>query len=179
MTMTYSAPCGVLVLGAYGDALCMCIWQESEKGNSVRQRLRKLPEADFREGITEVTDEAARQLDEYFAGVRRIFDIPLLFAGTAFQKEVWQALLHIPYGRTLSYSELAREIGRPSAVRAVAGACGANPISIFAPCHRVTGSDRSLTGYAGGLAAKKHLLNLESMNSMYGEQDFHVQTLHK
>ena len=86
MTMTYSAPCGVLVLGAYGYALCMCIWQESEKGNSVRQRRRKFPEADFREGITEVTDEAARQLDEYFAGVRRSFDIPLLFAGSAFQK---------------------------------------------------------------------------------------------
>lgn len=179
MTMTYGAPCGVLVLGAYGDALCMCIWEGTEQGNRVQQRLRKLLGADFREGITEVMEAATRLLDEYFAGVRRSFDVPLLFAGSDFQKEVWQALLHIPYGRTISYSELAREIGRPSAVRAVAAACGANPISIFAPCHRVTGSDHSLTGYAGGLTAKQHLLNLESMNSMYGEQDFHVQTLHK
>ena len=101
-------------------------------------------------------------MDEYFAGKRRNFTIPLLFVGTDFQKKVWNKLLEIPYGKTVSYGELARMIDMPKAVRAVANANGANAISILAPCHRVIGSDRSLTGYGGGLAAKKLLLDLET-----------------
>ena len=87
--------------------------------------------------------------------------MPLLFVGSDFQKSVWQMLLEIPYGQTISYGEMARRIGIPKAVRAVANANGANAISIFAPCHRIIGSDRSLTGYGGGLEAKKFLLELE------------------
>ena len=90
-----------------------------------------------------------------------MFDIPLLFIGTEFQKNVWHKLLEIPYGKTVSYGELAKLLGIPKAVRAVANANGANAISIFAPCHRVIGSDHSLTGYGGGLAAKRLLLDLE------------------
>ena len=91
------------------------------------------------------------------------FDIPMLFAGTDFQKKVWHKLLEIPYGVTISYGELATQLGMPKAVRAVANANGANAISIIVPCHRVIGSDHSLTGYGGGLAAKKKLLELESV----------------
>ena len=89
--------------------------------------------------------------------------MPLLFVGSHFQKSVWQMLLEIPYGQTISYGEMARRIGMPKAVRAVANANGANAISIFAPCHRVIGSDRSLTGYGGGLDTKKFLLALEGV----------------
>lgn len=106
-------------------------------------------------------EEAINQLDEYFAGSRKSFDIDLLFAGTDFQKEVWRRLLSIPYGTTVSYAEMARAVGMPRSVRAVANANSANAISIFAPCHRVIGSDHSLTGYAGGLPAKRMLLELE------------------
>lgn len=102
-----------------------------------------------------------RQLDEYFAKERKEFDLPLMFVGTGFQKSVWNALLSIPYGKTESYGALAARLGRPTAVRAVAGANGANAISIIVPCHRVIGSDHSLTGYGGGIEAKKYLLELE------------------
>jgi methylated-DNA-[protein]-cysteine S-methyltransferase len=102
-----------------------------------------------------------KQLREYFAGRRREFTVPLAFGGTKFQKEVWQALLSIPFGETRTYTEIARQIGRPAAVRAVGAANGRNPISIIAPCHRVIGSNGKLTGFAGGLEAKAHLLALE------------------
>ena len=113
------------------------------------------------EDTTDITIEAARQLDEYFNNRRRTFDIPLLTVGTSFQKEVWQQLLAIPYGETVSYGDLSVRIGKAHAVRAVANANGANAISIFIPCHRIIGSNRSLTGYGGGLDAKKFLLDLE------------------
>ena len=100
----------------------------------------------------------ARQLDEYFAGRRRAFELPLAPEGTAFQLATWQALRAIPYGTTISYAELARRVGKPEAVRAVGAANGANPLPIVVPCHRVIGNDGSLTGYAGGLAAKQWLL---------------------
>jgi methylated-DNA-[protein]-cysteine S-methyltransferase len=99
---------------------------------------------------------AATQLTEYFAGTRRTFDIP------EFQRAVWTALLDIPYGTTTTYGELARRIGRPSAVRAVGAANGANPIPVIVPCHRVIGSNGTLTGYGGGLPRKQHLLALET-----------------
>lgn len=118
--------------------------------------------AEIVDSTSPVIELSVAQLDEYFSGKRHDFDIPLLFAGTDFQKMVWNALLDIPYGMTVSYSEMARQIGRPEAVRAVANANGANAISIFAPCHRVIGSDRTLTGYGGGLDAKEYLLKLEN-----------------
>jgi methylated-DNA-[protein]-cysteine S-methyltransferase len=102
-----------------------------------------------------------RQLEEYFAGVRTTFDVPLGARGTAFQREVWQALATIPYGETTTYADLARRIGRPSAVRAVGAANGRNPISIIVPCHRVVGTDGSLVGYGGGMDRKRQLLELE------------------
>jgi methylated-DNA-[protein]-cysteine S-methyltransferase len=103
----------------------------------------------------------ATQLSEYFSGKRQEFDIPLEPIGTEFQQEVWSALKRIPFGELRSYGEIAREIGRPKAVRAVGAANGRNPLPIVVPCHRVIGSDSSLTGFAGGLAMKKQLLTLE------------------
>jgi methylated-DNA-[protein]-cysteine S-methyltransferase len=105
--------------------------------------------------------EAARQLGEYFDGRRQVFDLPLDLDGTSFQRVVWEALLGIGYGETISYGQLADQIGRPTAARAVGLANGRNPVSIIVPCHRVVGSDGSLTGYGGGLATKRRLLDLE------------------
>lgn len=105
--------------------------------------------------------ETKQQLAEYFAGERTTFDLPLAMQGTDFQKLVWKALLDIPFGVTMSYGELARKIGKPNASRAVGLANGRNPISIIVPCHRVIGSNGSLTGYGGGLPRKEALLSLE------------------
>jgi methylated-DNA-[protein]-cysteine S-methyltransferase len=109
-----------------------------------------------------VLAEAGAQLAEYFSGRRRSFDLPLVREGTPFQEAVWAAMETIPFGETVSYGELARRAGRPRAMRAVGGACGRNPIPIFVPCHRVVGSDGSLTGFGGGLPRKVFLLELES-----------------
>ena len=106
--------------------------------------------------------EVARQVEEYFAGKRTAFDLPLAPDGTNFQREVWRALVEIPYGERASYSDIARRVGRPDAVRAVGAANGANPIAIVIPCHRVLGRDGSLTGYGAGLPIKRWLLDFES-----------------
>jgi methylated-DNA-[protein]-cysteine S-methyltransferase len=103
-----------------------------------------------------------RQLDEYFAGRRTAFDLPLVMEGTPFQRRVWSALREIPYGETISYGELARRIGRPSAARAVGLANGSNPIAVIVPCHRVIGANGTLTGYGGGIERKRLLLELEA-----------------
>ena len=107
--------------------------------------------------------EAATQLAEYFAGKRRRFDLPLDLHGTEFQRRVWHALLRIEPGRTASYGDVARAIGSPRAVRAVGAAVGRNPVGVIVPCHRVLGSDGSLTGYAGGLHRKRALLQIEGV----------------
>lgn len=167
ITSRYESPCGTLMLGSFAGGLCLCDWQVERHRGHVERRLRRMLGAEFEAGGSPVIDESKIQLDEYFAGARREFDVPLLFAGTDFQKKVWAALLTIPYGQTISYGEMARQIGMPAAVRAVANANGANAISIFVPCHRVIGSDRKLTGYAGGLAAKTFLLQME--RAMDGE----------
>ena len=115
----------------------------------------------WREGSNAVIAEARRQLDEYFAGNRRTFDLPLAPQGTGFQRTVWTELAAIPYGRTWSYRDLAQRIGKPSAMRAVGAANGRNPLPIVLPCHRVIGADGSLTGFGGGLPTKAFLLRLE------------------
>jgi methylated-DNA-[protein]-cysteine S-methyltransferase len=111
--------------------------------------------------------KSIEQLDQYFAGERTEFDVELDMRGTDFQKDVWNALLTIPYGETRSYGEIARQIGRPDRARAVGAANGSNPVSLIVPCHRVIGADGSLTGYGGGLDRKRYLLDLESgVNSL-------------
>lgn len=111
-------------------------------------------------------DTVCRQLDEYFAGRRQRFELRLAPLGTPFQRSVWQALLDIPFGQTWSYGQLARHIGNPQAMRAVGAANGANPIAVIQPCHRVIGSNGSLTGFSGGLERKTLLLKLEGWQGM-------------
>ncbi|MFD4638247.1 methylated-DNA--[protein]-cysteine S-methyltransferase [Lentzea sp. NPDC058436] len=106
-------------------------------------------------------DETRRQLDEYFDGTRRTFDLPLAPRGSAFERSVWTLLTSIPYGETRTYGQLAEELGDPRAAQAVGNANGWNPISIIVPCHRVVGARGGLTGYAGGLSRKRYLLELE------------------
>ena len=146
---SYLSPCGDLVLGSFEDKLCLCNWAIEKHPGRVEKRLRAGLKADYEEGMSDVIQEAMKQLDAYFR------------LETDFQKQVWEALQEIPYGKTCSYGELAERIGQPKAVRAVANANGANAISLFIPCHRIIGSDYSLTGYGGGLEAKKFLLELE------------------
>ena len=148
------SPVGELTLVARDGKLSAILW-EVERANRVR--LGELIEAND----SPVLRETERQLKEYFAGTRNQFELELDFAGTDFQKQVWQALLTIPFGETRSYSQIAEQIGNPKAVRAVGAANGRNPISIIAPCHRVVGASGGLTGFAGGLEAKQYLLTLE------------------
>lgn len=168
-TTIFKSPCGDLKLGSFDDSLCLCDWHVEKHRNMVDRHLSKWLDADFVEGDSETLRQATAQLEEYFRGERKTFDIKLLFVGTDFQKKVWNALLDIPYGVTVSYAELAGRIGHPTSFRAVANANGANCISIFAPCHRVIGSDGFLTGYGGGLkqntSSQPRKTHCELMNS--------------
>ena len=153
------SPVGRLKLVASAVGLAAILW---ENDNPRRVPLAVVAE----EPDHPVLLQAENQLHEYFAGRRREFTVPLDFAGTEFQNEVWRALLSIPFGETRTYTEIALQIGKPAAVRAVGAANGRNPISIMAPCHRVIGSNGKLTGFAGGLEAKAHLLALEANGTL-------------
>lgn len=150
----YDSPLGPMILAASGDRL-VGVWFDGQRHQPVCSNwpaAARLP----------VLQQAKSQLDDYFAGRRTAFELPLdLSAGTAFQQQVWRALLNIARGTTCSYGALSADIGRPTAVRAVGGAVGHNPLSIIVPCHRVLGAGGALTGYAGGLARKSALLQIE------------------
>ncbi len=154
-------PVGPMVAGACDHALRLLEFHEPDKLESQIQRLVDRLDAVVVPGDNEITRQTAAELDEYFGGARREFTVPLRLSGTPFQEAAWRALRDIPYGQTRSYGEQARAIGRPTAVRAVARANGANHIAIIVPCHRVIGADGTLTGYGGGLWRKKRLLELE------------------
>jgi methylated-DNA-[protein]-cysteine S-methyltransferase len=145
---------GELTLVASDIGLTAILWENDAPD---RVRLGTLVE----DADHPILRETKRQIAAYFAGTLTAFTVPLDFQGSDFQKSVWAALLTIPFGETRSYGEIARQIGRPGASRAVGAANGRNPISIIAPCHRVIGANGGLTGFAGGLAAKKLLLDLE------------------
>jgi methylated-DNA-[protein]-cysteine S-methyltransferase len=149
------SPVGRLKLVATGEGLAGILWATDRPG-----RVRLKPDGE--DAGHPVLAEAERQLAEYFDGRRRTFNLKLDFAGTAFQRKVWRALLTIPFGETRSYAQIAKQIGSPGASRAVGAANGRNPISIVTPCHRVIGAGGKLTGFAGGLDAKAYLLALES-----------------
>jgi methylated-DNA-[protein]-cysteine S-methyltransferase len=151
---TIESPIGKLKLVASDKGLVAILW---EKDSPRRVRLDELV-ADEQHLVLV---ETARQLGQYFAGKRKTFSIALDMRGTRFQKDVWEALLAIPFGETRSYGQLAKQLGNPRASRAVGAANGRNPVSIIVPCHRVIGSSGKLTGFAGGLDAKAHLLGLE------------------
>lgn len=142
----YPSPIGLVELGATATALCTLYFVEEPRHESTASPLLAL---------------ASQQLNEYFAGTRTTFDLPLDFHGTVFQRQVWQQLLTVPYGQTVSYQDIANTLGNPKAVRAVGAANGQNPISVIAPCHRIIGSNGNLTGYGGGLWRKEWLLKHE------------------
>ncbi|RKZ19756.1 cysteine methyltransferase [bacterium] len=151
-TRAYESPLGLLDLESDGVALTRIRFPGEKRGPD--------PEA-VRRDDAEPFAAAVAQLDAYFAGELAVFDLPLAPGGTAFQRRVWDLLVEIPRGETISYAELARRVGNPAACRAVGAANGRNPLAIVVPCHRVVASDGALTGYAGGVAVKKGLLELE------------------
>lgn len=148
------SPVGQLTLVASEVGLAAVLWEDDDPK---RVRLPPCVEEVGHPFLLEVE----RQLRSYFTGELERFSLPLDLRGTDFQRSVWKALVDIPFGETRSYADVAHAIGKPAAVRAVGAANGRNPISIIAPCHRVVGSDGSLTGFAGGLDAKRYLLALE------------------
>ena len=152
--MYMDSPVGALKLVAHDQALVAVMWDNEDHK---RVRLAELIQDHQHPMLIQVK----KQLEQYFAGQRQQFDLPLDFQGTDFQQQVWQTLLTIPYGETRSYKEIAVQIGNEKAVRAVGAANGRNPISIIAPCHRVIGSSGALVGFAGGLDKKQILLSLE------------------
>jgi len=153
---TMRSPVGVLTLVASDVGLVAVLWPEDDPR---RVRLEAAP----KDAEHDVLKVAMAQLQEYFASARREFDLPFDVRGTAFQKQVWEQLLAIPYGETRSYGDIARRLGKPAASRAVGAANGRNPLSIVVPCHRVIGTSGTLTGFAGGLEAKRALLELEGI----------------
>jgi methylated-DNA-[protein]-cysteine S-methyltransferase len=152
---TYKAPFGVLTVVGSSLGIRYVLFS-----NDVHPKpLEKLHISDTE--IHESVNDAITQLEEYFAGTRRDFELPLDLQGTEFQIAAWNALAEIPYGRTASYGQQAASIGRPKAVRAIGGANGRNPVAIVLPCHRIVGADGSLTGFGGGIEVKKWLLDHE------------------
>jgi methylated-DNA-[protein]-cysteine S-methyltransferase len=153
VTMPYESPIGRLVLECDGDRL-IGIWLPHERRHARNDA----------DDVPPVLKETASQLDEYFAGERTDFDVRMEMDGTDFQREVWTELTRIPYGETISYGELARRVGRPSAPRAVGQANGRNPIPVIVPCHRVLASN-GIGGYGGGLKVKRQLLGVEGVTA--------------
>jgi methylated-DNA-[protein]-cysteine S-methyltransferase len=150
---TLESPIGRLLLAGDGNALERLDMQEGRRPVAIGQEWRRDDSA---------FASVSSQLSEYFGGRRERFDVPLALRGNAFELRVWDALLEIPYGETVSYGEIARRIGDPGAARAVGLANGRNPVALIVPCHRVIGADGSLTGYGGGLERKRFLLDLEA-----------------
>ena len=162
LSHTYPTPLGEMTALLSDRGLCLLEFGERTKG--LAREIAQVEAArggPARAGENALTAQLGRELAEYFKGQRRTFDVPLDLVGTPFQQSVWHALLAIPYGQTRSYASQACAIGRPTATRAVAAANGQNKISIVVPCHRVIGSDGSLTGYGGGVARKEWLLGME------------------
>lgn len=153
------SPIGRLMLEEEDGALVRVAF-EREIPAGIEEQAEELPLQTI-----EVLEKAERQLDEYFAGERKVFNLPLAPKGTEFQKKVWAALCDIPYGETRSYGQIAAAVGNPKASRAVGMANHRNPISIIVPCHRVIGADGRLVGFGGGLWIKEKLLKLEKENS--------------
>jgi methylated-DNA-[protein]-cysteine S-methyltransferase len=146
----YDSPIGILKINANANELTAIVFVD---------KIQQPPKPNAATNMTKI------QLSEYFAGTRQQFDLPIAVTGTDFQREVWQQLKMIPYGKTSSYQDIARQINNPKAVRAVGSANGKNPLTIVVPCHRVIGSDGSLTGYAWGVSRKAQLLELETTHS--------------
>lgn len=165
----YKTKIGELVFGTFDHKLCLLDFRYRRMRRTVDNRIRRGLNAAFHEEDHEILRDAKEQLDQYLGGKRKVFTIPILTVGTDFQKRVWEAIFHVPYGTTSTYLQLAKDTGNQKAVRAVANANGANSIGIIIPCHRIIGSNGELVGYGGGLRVKKRLLRLE--RSANGKED--------
>lgn len=151
-----------LILGSYEDKLILVGFMDSKHRQRDDKKLQKYFKAEFYEYEDQVLKDTQKELDEYFSKKREAFTIPISLVGTEFQKSVWKALQTIPYGETSTYKTQAQLVGNEKAIRAVANANGANPVAIIVPCHRIIGSDGTLTGFGGGVELKKRLLELEN-----------------
>ena len=156
-----NTPLGLMCACATSEGICLLEFTDRKNIGLQFENLHKHLGNDIVEEETPVLLQLKHELSEYYSGTRKEFTVPLHFIGTDFQKSIWAELLKIPYGKTVSYMQLSETIGNPKAIRAVANANANNKIAIIVPCHRVIGSDGSLTGYAGGLERKRWLLNLE------------------
>ncbi len=157
----YKTSIGELILGAYDHKLCLLDFRYRKMRTVVDGRIKQILNAVFVEKDDIFFVDVRKQIDEYLSGSREDFNLPILLLGSAFQKQVWNALMDVGFGKTASYLQLARSINNEKAVRAVAAANGANALALIIPCHRVIGSNGELVGYGGGLSVKRKLLNLE------------------
>ncbi len=167
----YKTKIGELILGSFNHKLCMLDFKYRKKRATVDNRIKNGLKAEFIERDDKLLMKTRKQLDEYFNGDRKEFDLPLLMVGTDFQKSVWNALKKITFGTTSTYLQLAKDIHNEKAVRAVASANGANSIGIIIPCHRIIGSNGELVGYGGGLSVKKRLLKFEKNNTVLTDSE--------
>ncbi len=163
-------PTGKMVAAATDKGLCLFDFQYRYTIDAIMANVVQSTGEQFEERDHPIFAPLQQQIAEYFKGSRKQFDLPLHLVGTPFQIRVWEALLQIPYGETRTYEQQAQLLGDEKAIRAVAGANGKNGIAIIVPCHRVIGKDGSLTGYGGGLARKKMLLDLERKHSGLAQQ---------
>jgi len=157
----YNSTFGELIIGAFENQLCLCDWRYRKMRTTIDKRICSGLNAEYQHASSPIIDQTIEQIEAYSKGKLKQFAIPLMPVGTDFQKAVWKELVSIPFGQTLSYHELSQKLGNTKAIRAVAAANGANAISIIIPCHRIIGSNGTLVGYAGGLNAKKKLLEIE------------------
>lgn len=164
----FKHPYAEFILGTFNGQLCLCDFRFRKLRNTVDKRIQQGLNATFSEQNNQVLEQTKTQLEAYFMRQRNTFDLPLLYVVTEFQQSVWHALREVKYGATTTYKELATDVGRPTAVRPVASANGANALAIIVPCHRVIGSNGELVGYGGGLALKRQLLELEIFSTPKG-----------
>jgi AraC family transcriptional regulator of adaptative response/methylated-DNA-[protein]-cysteine methyltransferase len=161
LTQTIDTPIGLMIAGAVKEGICLLEFSDRKMLNTEYRILKKYLETEISDGNNDHLDELRRQLKDYFSGKRTVFDVPLVYTGTEFQRSVWDELRNITFGTTRTYGEQAAALGNTLSVRAVAGANGMNKISIVVPCHRVIGENGNLTGYGGGLWRKKWLIEHE------------------
>ena len=162
LSQEVNTPLGAMLAVASSDSLCLLEFSDRRMLPTQLQRVRKRFAAEIVSGASPIFDRLQTQLDQYFAGQRQSFDLPLQLPGTSFQELVWRELGNIAYGHTRSYQQMAQAVGRPEAVRAVGKANGDNRMAIIVPCHRVVGADGKLVGYGGKLWRKRYLLELEA-----------------
>lgn len=161
LTTVIDTPVGKLLAGATDDGLCLLDFAHREKMAKIKERVRNFLKTDFEEGAHPLFTAVRQQLDAYFKGDLKKFDLPIILCGSDFQQQVWKALLQVPYGETRSYKQQSIAMRKPDAIRAIASANGDNAINIIVPCHRIIGANGSLTGYGGGIDKKRWLLDHE------------------